>query len=132
MAKVAHSSETNGQVVFDNLEYGILLVHYTGEVPLSFVMKSADYIIDEIEKGLRRVLYSVGDSTPLFSPVDLLDEFRRVGRAGGKKARFAYLAPENMFTKHFMLIEAAAYNEGIEVRFFSDKAEAKSWLTDTS
>lgn len=130
MAKLNHDPETDGRVVFDHLENDILLVHYTGEVSLDFVMKSADYIISKIERGLRRVLYNVGESTPLFSPVDLLDEFRRVGRAGGKSARFAYLAPENMFTKHFMLIEAAAYNEGIEVKFFSDEDAAKAWLVE--
>jgi hypothetical protein len=35
-----------------------------------------------------------------------------------------------MFTKHFMLIEAAAFNEGIDVKFFSDIDAAMRWLRE--
>lgn len=106
----------------------ILQVRYVGDISLAFVEQTADAIIEDIEAGSRRILYLVEDSVPQFSPAELTDEVRRVGRAGNKQARFAYLAPENMFDKHFMLIEAAAFNEGVMVKFFSDEAEARAWL----
>lgn len=130
MVQLAKHSRTGGSVAFDLQSDGILFVRYTGPITLEFTAESADYIIEQIEKGVRAVLYDVGESTPEFTPVSLLDEVRRVGRAGNRMARFAYLAPENMFTKHFMLIEAAAFNDGIQVKFFSDEDEARTWLLD--
>ncbi|QNL20082.1 hypothetical protein HXX25_12530 [Hyphobacterium sp. CCMP332] len=60
----------------------------------------------------------------------MLDEVRRIGRIGGRRARFCYLVPENMFTRHFMLIEAATFSDGIQVKFLSDEAEARAWLME--
>ena len=108
----------------------ILLVRYVGDISLAFVEQTTDAIINDIEAGTRRILYLVEDSRPLFTPAELTDEVRRVGRAGNRQARFAYLAPEAMFDKHFMLIEAAAFNEGVKVKFFSDESEARAWLTE--
>ncbi|WP_394693086.1 hypothetical protein [Hyphobacterium sp.] len=130
MTNVAHDPNTDGRVVFDLQENDILLVHYIGDISLDFVLATSDRIVGHIENGVRRILYDVGDSRPQFTPVSLLDEVRRVGRAGGRRARFCYLAPENMFTRHFMLIEAAAFNDGIQVKFLSDEAEARAWLMD--
>lgn len=131
MVRIERDPETSGRVAFDRLDDDILLVHYSGDVSLGFVEQAGDCILRLLKEGSSRVLYDVGESMPLFSPVDLLDEVRRIGQAGGKQARFAYLAPENMFTKYFMLIEAAAYNEGIEVKFFSEKTLAIEWLKDS-
>ncbi|WP_421789857.1 hypothetical protein [Hyphobacterium sp.] len=130
MAKVYHASKTNGRVVFDNLENDILIAQFSGEIDLDFAIESADYIIEYIESGARRLLYNLGEAIPVFSPVVLMDEVRRIGRAAGKSARFAYLAPEDMFARHFMLIEAAAFNDGIDVKFFSDMSEARKWLKE--
>jgi hypothetical protein len=129
MTQAAHDPETDGRVVFEHEENGILRVRYTGDITLDLAEKSGDIILDHLKAGTRRILYDVAGSTPVFSPVALLDEVRRIGRAGGREARFCYLAPENMFTRHFMLIEAAAFNEGIRVKFLSDEAAAKAWLT---
>lgn len=129
MTQAAHDPETDGRVVFEHEENGILRVRYTGDITLELTTTSVDIIIEHMKEGVRRILYDVADSTPVFTPVALLDEVRRAGRAGGKNARFCYLAPENMFTRHFMLIEAAAFNDGIRVKFLSDEAAAKAWLT---
>ncbi|MEE2526965.1 STAS/SEC14 domain-containing protein [Hyphobacterium sp. HN65] len=130
MTDVLHDPETGGSAELTRRDGGILQIRYAGSISLAFVEKTADRIITRIEDGARRILYLVEDSTPLFTPAELTDEVRRVGRAGNRQARFAYLAPEDMFTKHFMLIEAAAFNEGVTVKFFSDKAAARAWLTE--
>jgi len=129
MENVAHDTESSGCVSFEHQDNDILFVRYSGDVSLKFIEDNAEFIIDHIENGGRRILYDVAESVPQFSPVSLTDEVRRVGRAANKQARFAYLAPENMFTRHFMLIEAAAFNDGIQVKFFSDDAAARAWLT---
>lgn len=128
MAQTAHDPATGGRVVFELQENDILRVLYTGDISLDFVIETSDHIVEHLERGIGRILYDVGASNPVFSPVSLLDEVRRIGRIGGRRARFCYLAPENMFTRHFMLIEAAAFNDGIEVKFLSDEAEACAWL----
>lgn len=130
MAQIAHDPATGGRVVFELQENDILRVRYIGDISLDFVIETSDHVIEHLEGGIRRILYDVGASNPVFSPVSLLDEVRRIGRAGGRRARFCYLAPENMFTRHFMLIEAAAFNDGIQVKFLSDEAEARSWLME--
>lgn len=130
MTQTAHDPETDGRVVFEPQENGILLVRYTGDITLDLVETTGDIIIQHLETGARRFLFEVRESNPVFSPVALLDEVRRIGRAGGREARFCYLAPENMFTRHFMLIEAAAFNDGIRVKFLSDAAEARAWLLE--
>ncbi len=130
MAQTAHDPATGGRVVFELQENDILLVHYIGDISLDFVLQTSDHIVEQIEKGIRRILYDVGAFHPVFAPVALLDEVRRIGRIGGRKARFCNLAPENMFTKHFMMIEAAAFNDGIEVKILSDEAEARAWLME--
>ncbi len=130
MTQTAHDPETDGRVVFEIQENDILRVCYTGDITLDLVEKSVDIIIQHMAAGVRRILYDIAGSNPVFTPVALLDEVRRAGRAGGRDARFCYLAPENMFTRHFMLIEAAAFNEGIRVKFLADEAEARAWLTE--
>jgi hypothetical protein len=131
LIETAHDTQSDGTAELSWQADDILVVRYTGSVSLDFVQQISDQILSRIEAGCRRVLYDVGESTPTFSPVSLLDEVRRLGRAGGKTARFAYWAPENMFSKHFMLIEAAAFNEGIEVKFTSDLEAAKIWLRES-
>lgn len=130
MAEIARDPQSDGCVVLELQAGDVLLARFTGSVSLAFAEQTFNRIIGHIEAGCRRILYDVGNSVPTFSPVDVLDEVRRLGRAGGKTARFAYCAPENMFTKHFMLIEAAAFNEGIDVKFFSDIDAAMRWLRE--
>jgi len=130
MDRAANDVDTDGRVIFELQENDILFVQYTGEITLDLAIQSGDTIIRYLAAGVRRVLYDVADSTPVFTPVSLLDEVRRVGLAGGRKTRYCYLAPENMFTRHFMLIEAAAFNDGIQISFKSDEAEARAWLID--
>ena len=132
MIHAAHDPNTDGRVVFELQENDILFVRFTGDITLDLAVRAGDTIIAHLVEGVRRLLYDVADSTPVFTPVSLLDEVRRVGIAGGPKSRFCYLAPENMFTKHFMLIEAAAFNDGIQVKFMSDEAAARAWLVDNA
>ena len=132
MTHAAHDPNTDGRVVFELQENDILFVRFTGDITLDLAVRAGDTIIAHLAEGVRRLLYDVADSTPVFTPVSLLDEVRRVGIAGGPKSRFCYLAPENMFTKHFMLIEAAAFNDGIQVKFMSDEAAARAWLVDNA
>jgi len=128
MLQTAHDPDTDGRVVFELQEDGILVVRYTGDITLDLTEKSGDILLQHIAAGVRRILFDVAGCTPVFTPVSVLDEVRRIGRAAGKEARFCYLAPENMFTRHFMLIEAAAFNDGINVKFLADENEAKAWL----
>jgi len=132
MIHAAHDPNTDGRVVFELQENDILFVRFTGDITLDLAVRAGDTIIAHLAEGVRRLLYDVADSTPVFTPVSLLDEVRRVGIAGGPKSRFCYLAPENMFTKHFMLIEAVAFNDGIQVKFMSDEAAARAWLVDNA
>lgn len=128
MLQTAHDPDTDGRVVFEFEENDILRVCHTGDITLDLAERSGDILLQHITAGVRRILFDVAGCTPVFTPVSLLDEVRRIGRAAGKEARFCYLAPENMFTRHFMLIEAAAFNDGIYVKFLADEAEAKAWL----
>jgi hypothetical protein len=129
MKNVARDTESSGCVSFEHQDDDILVVRFIGDVSFEFAKDCGDTVIEQINNGTRRVLYNVAESNPLFAPTSLTDEVRRIGGAGNKQARFAYLAPENMFARHFMLIEAAAFNDGIQVKFFSDDAEARAWLT---
>jgi hypothetical protein len=130
MAITAHDPHSDGRVVFDLQENDILNVHFSGDISLDFVIEASDRIAEHLERGIRRILYDIGMSNPVFTPVSFLDQVRRLGRLGGSRARFCYLAPANMFTKHFMLIEAVAFNDGIQVKFLSDAAEARAWLAE--
>lgn len=131
MENVAHDADSSGCVSFEHQDDDILFARFSGDFSFEFAKDCGDRIIVRIKNGARRVLYNVSEANPLFSPTSLTDEVRRIGDAGNRLARFAYLAPENRFAKYFMLIEAAAFNDGIQVEFFSDDAEARAWLTSS-
>lgn len=124
------TDETGGRVVFERDQTGVLIIRYFGDISLAFSKRVTDFAISEIEGGLETVLQDVGQSVPLFSPVEIMDEVKRIAELYEGRCRCAYLAPRNMFSKHFMLTEAAGFNHGAQIRVFSDEAAACAWLAN--
>ena len=111
MSQTAPRSDAEGRVEYERQD-DFLVVRYLGDISLDRLQRSSDMIVEYLNSDVRRFLVIVGEATPHFSPVDIVDEYKRTSHAFVHGARLAYVAPQNMFAKHFMMIEVAAFKIG--------------------
>lgn len=128
MIRTAPDQGAGGRVEYEHRTDGIVQVRFAGDIDFDLLQTSSDRILEFIQSGCGQFMLLVGHATPYFTPIEVVDEFHRAFRTPVRGIRFAYVAPENLFGKHFMLIEAAAFNAGIAAAFITDEAEALAWL----
>ncbi|WP_420434771.1 hypothetical protein [Hyphobacterium sp.] len=128
MNRTAPDQGAGGRVEYEHRSDGIIEVTFAGDIDFDLLQVSSDKILEFIQSGCRHFLLQVAHAYPLFTPIDVMDEFHRAFHTPVRGVRFAYVAPKNLFGKHFMLIEAAAFNAGITVIFKTNETEAIAWL----
>jgi hypothetical protein len=129
MAPTALDHSASGRVEYEHLTDGIFRLTFIGDIDVDLLQQSSDRIVDVLNSGGRRVMLRIADANPLFSPIEVVDEFHRAFATPVHATKFASVSPENLFGRYFMLIEAAAFNAGVTVKFVPDEDAARDWLT---
>ncbi|WP_421788498.1 hypothetical protein [Hyphobacterium sp.] len=132
MGSIALDQGASGRVEYERETGGIVKVRFVGDIDIDLLHQSSDKIAEEVKAGRRRIMVCVAEANPLFTPIEVVDEFHRVFAGPVRGTKFAYVSPENLFGKHFMLIEAAAFNAGINVAFKTSEDAARDWLKSDS
>ncbi|WP_300529844.1 STAS/SEC14 domain-containing protein [Maricaulis sp.] len=111
------------------LDDALLVQTITGRTDGVLVNTATAQLADAVEKGgVSRVLMNVAKSDAVFTPAEFIAMFQGFTARFPQIRRVAYVLDPQTHDVQQMLLEALAWNIGLDVFFAETLAEAETWI----